>query len=664
MSTDIDRRIASLTAALEQANNTLRGKMDELSLVRRVGDAISHHSSIWTLSSELVDAIAATLNCKYALIYAGADADLLELQAVSSIFSGPEQFPLALREAPIVAHLERSGSPIQIADISESKSWPEAWPFPTSLLSWLCVPLLTRNHLRGILCLADDASGAFDERTLRTLMIVVPQISSAFTNIGLYNHLRESEAKFRTLVTRMQDVVYICNRAWNIVDANPAADALFGGPIVGRSLTELFASPNAASEFVESVRTMRAVQNFETHLLTAANQRIVALISCVSDGERYSGIIKDVTERTRLMEQITRAQKMESIGTLASGVAHDFNNILAIILPNAELIQAEVQTGSPASQYAETIIDASRRAAQLTKQLLSLSRTDPAVFRSIDLNEAIRAAAKLLGETLNRNIKLEFDLATEAANIKADETQIQQVLLNLAINARDAMPEGGVLKFTTRVEPSSIIVQVADTGIGMDAQTLTKIFDPFFTTKDKSKGTGLGLSIVYRLVKQTGGTIDVKSEAGAGTEFTLRFPPSGEIRQRSPKGAAKPTMGTEKILIVDDEPEILKLLETSLADLGYTVVCARNGIEAVEEARGEVKLIILDLIMPDMDGVAALRSIRQKMPRVKILVTSGCTSPEKTPLLEALGIQGFLQKPFDLVKLASTVRDVLDGVAV
>src|SRR2546425_225572 len=664
MPNDIDRRIAFLASAVEQANNTIRAKMDELSLVRRVGDALSHHTSIWSLSSELVDAIAETVNCKYALMYAGSDASPFELQAVSSIFSGAEEFPQTLGRTQIVRYLEQGGSPILIPNITQNPIWYEEWPFPKPLTSWLCVPLLTRNHLRGVLCLADDALAAFDEKTLRTLMVVVPQISSAFSNIGLYNHLRESETKYRTLVTGMQDVVYICDRNWLILDANPAADALFGGSIIGKTLTELFLSANTASQFVEAVRISRTVQNFETEMRTNSSGRIVTLLSCVSDGGRYSGIIKDMTERIHLMDQITRAQKMESIGTLASGVAHDFNNILGIILPNAELIKMRTEPGSAATRFADIIINASKRAAQLTRQLLSLSRKDPITWRIVSLNEAIRTTGKLLSETLDRNIRLEFDLSTESTNIKADETQVEQVVLNLAINARDAMPEGGVLRFTTSLVGDRVTVRVADSGTGIDREILPKIFDPFFTTKEKSKGTGLGLSVVYGIVKQIGGTIDVKSEVGAGTEFLLTFPSSQEARKKAVHQSPTPGGGSEKILIADDEPEMLNLLETALKDLGYCVMSARNGIEAVQFATDDIRLIILDMIMPEMDGVAALRAIRQKTPDVKVLIASGYTSPEKTPLLETLGIDGFVQKPFELVKLAATVRDVLDGVAV
>jgi two-component system cell cycle sensor histidine kinase/response regulator CckA len=191
---------------------------------------------------------------------------------------------------------------------------------------------------------------------------------------------------------------------------------------------------------------------------------------------------------------------------------------------------------------------------------------------------------------------------------------------------------------------------------------MPRIFDPFFTTKDKAKGTGLGLSVVYGIVKQAGGTIDVKSEIGVGTEFTLTFPSSNESERKAVRRPARLTTGSEKILIADDEPEILKLLESSLTDLGYTVVTARNGREAVEQIETEVKLVILDMIMPEMDGLTALKRIREKMPQVKVIVMSGYTSPEKTPVLETLGVQAFMQKPFEIARMAAVVRDVLDGI--
>jgi signal transduction histidine kinase/CheY-like chemotaxis protein len=664
MPNDVERRIAFLASALDEANNNMRSKMDELSMVRRVGDAISQHTSIWSLSSELVNAIAETIACKYALIYSGSGSRPFDLQAVSNIYAGDAQFRSTIDDTRLVRYIEENNSPILVEDLGSNPAWSAGWPFPKTLPSWLCVPLLARTQVRGVLCLADDAPRAFDEKTLRTLMVVVPQISSAFANIGLYNHLRESEMKYRTLVARIQDLVYICDKNWQIVDANPAAEAMFGGNIVGRTLTELFTKPNTACEFVEAVRISGSVQNFETELLNAAHEKIVTLLSCVADGDRYSGIIKDVTERTHLVEQVMRAQKMESIGTLASGVAHDFNNILGIILPNAELIKRRTEPDHPVRKFADIIINASKRAGQLTRQLLSLARKDAVALRIVSLNDAVRATGKLLSETLDRKIRLEFDLSQEATTIKADETQVEQVLLNLAINARDAMPEGGTLKFATRSENGKVTVRVTDTGTGIDPENLPKIFDPFFTTKEKTKGTGLGLSVVYAIVKQMGGSIDVRSELEIGTEFIITFPASKERRRNAAKKERRSVGGSEKILVVDDEPEMLNLLTTALKDLGYTVVCANNGVQAVEQANDDIKLIILDMIMPEMDGLTALRFIRQRTPDVKVLISSGYTSPEKAPMLERIGVEGFVQKPFELEKLAATVRDVLDGVAV
>src|SRR6266436_3560522 len=566
-----ERRIASLASALDKANTNMRSKMDELSMVRRVGDAISQHTSIWSLSSELVNAIAETVACKYALIYAGSGSRPFDLQAVSNIYSGVEQFRSNIDGTRLVRYLEENNSPVHVEDLSGNATWSPGWPFPKTLASWLSVPLLARTQVRGVLCLADDAPGAFDEKTVRTLMIVVPQISCAFANIGLYNHLRESELKYRTLVARIQDVA----------------------------------------------------------------------------------------ERTHLVEHIARAQKMESIGTLASGVAHDFNNILGIILPNAELIKLRTEAGHPALKFADVIVKAAKRAGQLTRQLLSLSRKDAVTRRVVNLNEAVRTTGKLLSETLDRKIRLEFDLTPENTNIKADETQLGQVLLNLAINARDAMPEGGTLRFTSRTEDDKVTVRVTDTGTGIDPENLSRIFDPFFTTKEKTKGTGLGLSVVYGIVKQTGGTIDVKSELDLGTEFIITFPASSEPRKDTAQKETRRAGGAEKIMVVDDEPEMLNLLETAMKDLGYTVVCAKNGMEAVEQAAEDIKLVILDMIMPEMDGMTALRFIRQKTPDVKVLISSGYTSPEKVPMLERIGIEGFVQKPYELGKLASIVRDVL-----
>jgi two-component system, cell cycle sensor histidine kinase and response regulator CckA len=661
MQTDADRRLALLSSALEQANATVRDRMDELSLVRRVGEAVGNHTSAWTLCSELVDAIARTINCKYTLIYTCGDFTGFRFQAVSSLFPRLEKFPQRLSGCPLSRRLEQARPPLFIPELNGCSEWLAGWPFPPNLASWLFVPLLARNDLRGVLCLADDRPKSFDEQTLRTLMMVVPQIASALANIGLCHHLRESELKYRTLVEAMQDVVYMCDANWRILETNPAATLLFGEAVVGRSLAALFASPEAAGEFQEAVNRLNQLQNFEAAVLGARQEHRVALLSCVKEAGRYSGIIKDITERCRFLEQVAHVQKMESIGTLASGVAHDFNNILAIILPHAELIQARLQPASPEHRFTEVILNATRRAALVTRQLLSLARKDPGLRKPVNFNEVIRTTGKLLEETFERRIRLEFDLDPNPPHIKADETQMEQVLVNLAINARDAMPEGGVLAFSTRHVHGAVRVEVADTGTGVDPAILPRIFDPFFTTKDPSKGTGLGLSMVYGIVKETGGNIEVQSEPGKGTRFILTFPAIPEPASHSDAPEAQPDRGCERILIVDDEPELLEMLEMILGDLGYSVLSASNGQEALKALNEDVQLVILDMLMPVMDGITALREMRLRAPGVKVLIASGYTAPEKMALLTHMGVDGFVHKPFKISKLAAMVRGILDG---
>jgi two-component system, cell cycle sensor histidine kinase and response regulator CckA len=660
--TETDRSIAVLNQALEQANATLRERVDELSLVRRVGDAVGNHTSALELCHELGDAITQTLDCSYALIYT-ADGSGFHLQAASSGFGQLEEFPQNLSDSLMLSrHLKEVQTPLFIAD-GDSSEWLLETPFPRSLATWLFFPLLARNEVRGVLCLADNPPSGFDEKTVRTLMMVVPQIASALANIELCHHLRESELKYRTLLEEMQDVVYICDSSWRIIETNPAATLLFGESVLGSSMATLFACPQAAEEFKETVNQLDQIQNFEAVLLNSQRQRRVALLSCVKERGCYSGIIKDITEWSRLFEQIAHSQRMEAIGTLASGVAHDFNNILAIIMPYAQLIQDRMEPSSPEHQFAGVIMNASQRAAMVARQLLSLARKDPGARIAIDLNEVVRATGKLIDETFERRVELQFELDPDLPLIKADESQIHQTLLNLAINARDAMPEGGVLTFSTRCAEGQARVAIADTGIGIDPSIRPRIFDPFFTTKDDSKGTGLGLSMVYGFVKEAGGTIDVESEPGKGSRFTLSFPAALDSARSSPASEAQPPEGSECVLVVDDEPELLRLLGFVMRQLGYTIICASNGQEALEAISNDVQVVILDMHMPVMNGLSALRQIRMQAPGVKVIISSGYTSSEEMEMLTQIGIDGFIQKPFEVGKLAETIRMVCGPAA-
>ncbi len=661
MQNEKDYNLDYLASALEEATTTIRTRMDELSLVRRIGDAISTRTSTQGLCVELVNALAETVNCRYIAAYSGSLAEPFELQAVSSVFSFPDKFPPTLAGSRIAQAIAKDKGPVQIDDIATS-NWKEGWPFSKELVAFLVVPLVEGRHLRGVLCLADDKPKAFNEGVLRTTMIVLPQIASSIAKIDLYDDARASALKYRNLVESMQEIVFICDLNWQVLDVNDAGERLLGESLQGKHLTKFFGSATTAREFTMAVESQPAVQDFEADLVTCEGERLNTLISCRATGGRYSGVIKDITERAHLMEQIIRAQKMESVGTLAAGVAHDFNNILGIILPNAELIRMKSARDPAISRFSDVIISASKRATILTRQLLALGRKDTRQLHQINLNDAIGTTCRLFEQTIGKKIRVELDFVSNPASIRADDSQLEQILLNLAINARDAMPEGGLLRFHTHIDGHQVVLRVKDSGTGIAPDLQGKIFDPFFTTKDKSKGTGLGLSVVYNLVKQLNGTIDVTSKLGAGTEFTLTFPACGRQAVRDlPDG--KPVGGTERILIVEDEPEMLDLMETALKSIGYQVITARNGREAVDAVSEDIHLVITDMMMPVMDGFTAIRMIRQKLPHMKILVTSGYTTPENLPTLQRMGVEGFVQKPFEFSAFADTIRDVLDGVA-
>ena len=660
---DPESKLEYLAGALDEANSTICARMDELSLARRVGDAISAFTTVPELCKELVTAIAETITCTHAVIYSGLAGSPFHLQAISEVFGPGFSFPESITDSRIARMIVNYQTPIRIDNAASGLSNHKDWPFPADLHSWLFVPLVEGGNLRGVLCLTDDRPNAFSEETERTMLIVVPQIANALAKISLYEGIRSSEVKYRTLVESMQDVVFICDRDWKIENVNAAGSVVFGKSISGRTLPELFYSPLAAQRFIDTLESNRMIQNFEAEMKSELPNRPTVLLSCVRQGDGYAGVIKDVTERARLVEQVVRAQKMESVGTLAAGVAHDFNNILGIILPNAELIKLRAPSDASITRFADVIINASKRANQITKQLLSLARKEPRQQRTINLNDSIRTSCGLFEQTIGKRIAVELDFESDPMSIRADESQVDQILLNLAINARDAMPSGGSLCFHTSTDGKCVYLRITDSGTGIRKDVLPYIFDPFFTTKDKSKGTGLGLSIVYSLMKQFGGAIDVRSEMGKGTEFLLTFPAQFEgVVHREPN-VIDANGGNERILIVDDEPEMRNLLETALKGIGYDVVSATNGMEAVEAVTDTFDLVIMDMVMPVMDGLTAAHAIREKFPEMKILVASGYTTPEHVPTLRKLNVEGFVQKPFELHKLANLIRDVLDGVA-
>lgn len=389
---------------------------------------------------------------------------------------------------------------------------------------------------------------------------------------------------------------------------------------------------------------------------------------------------EDITERKRLEEQLRQSQKMESLGTLAGGIAHDFNNLLAIIDGFADLAAVRVSADPESSRYLSEVQAASQRASGLVRRILTFSRKAEVSFRPVSVNRLILELGRLFSETFPRTIVFEYRLDETLPTLSADQNQLQQILLNLCVNARDAMREGGRITLVTgrrsgeRLvqlggEPTKeyMMIRVADTGCGMPESVRSRIFEPFFTTKHDSGGTGLGLSVVYGAVVHHRGVIDVESREGAGTTFSVFLPMTGRESADSTAetgGVAEIPTGTESVLVVEDELALRTLLRVSLEAKGYRVRTVADGGEALElllGAPGRIDAVVLDLNLPRVSGVEVYPTIRRLVPDAAVLVLSGNVSAEARAELESSGQPVFLSKPCRLGELGRQLRRALDG---
>ncbi len=521
--------------------------------------------------------------------------------------------------------------------------------------------------------------------------------------------LRESEERYRNFVAQSSEGIYRMEHdppipchlsideqlAWGykygyMAECNDAMARMYGRPsaqeLVGRPLSEFLVLHHPVTrQFMERfIRGGYRISDQESIELDAQGQKRIfrnMMVGTIVDGHwvRTWGITRDVTERLHLEEQLRNAQQLEAIGRLAGGIAHDFNNILSIIMGHAELLLA---TGVDERSRIglEQVRRAAERAASLTQQLLAFSRKQVLQPKVLDLNDTVADVQKMLSRVIGEDIELIARLHPSLMAVKADPGQVEQVLMNLAVNARDAMPQGGKLAMeTSNVEIHAdeardldlaagryVMLRVTDTGNGMDAVTLAHIFEPFFTTKPMGKGTGLGLSTVYGIVKQSGGGIQVESDPGRGTAFRIYLPATDDssIKQGDRMTNSHVVGGSETILIAEDEPDLRELTRIFLESFGYKVLeagSAEQAIRTVEEFDAPIHLLLTDVIMPGLSGPQLAESILRKDPRTKIVYMTGYTDDMvvQHKVLEP-GVQ-LLQKPFSRAELAAKVRATLDG---
>jgi two-component system cell cycle sensor histidine kinase/response regulator CckA len=506
--------------------------------------------------------------------------------------------------------------------------------------------------------------------------------------------LRRSEASFRSLVEGAPYGIYRATPAGQFLQVNPALQRMLGYESAHELLkadlaTQIFRESADCQRMNESLSKSREMKDIELEWKRRDGEPITVRCSGqrVEDkegGPEYFEIFaEDVTERRVLERQLRMAQKMEAIGRLSGGIAHDFNNLLGVIIGYSGVLKKSLDPSKPAYEHATEIEKAGRRAASLTRQLLAFSRQQVLTPSVLNLNSLVSDMEKMLPRLLGEDIIVSLSLDTHLGDIKADESQVEQVIMNLAVNARDAMPDGGKLKIQTanaeldqvytRDHPGSkaghyVMLAITDTGIGMDAETLTHIFEPFFTTKDIGKGTGLGLATVYGVVKQSNGYTWVESAPGKGSTFQIYLPRHLDTEQVSPveskAGPRVRAQGSETILLVEDADALRKLAQTFLETNGFRVLSASNGEEALEVAAhhiGTFDLLLTDVIMPGMNGRLLAEQLSLRQPGMRVLFMSGYTDS----FIAGHGVlkQGvsLLHKPFTEEVLVEKVREVLDG---
>jgi two-component system, cell cycle sensor histidine kinase and response regulator CckA len=504
--------------------------------------------------------------------------------------------------------------------------------------------------------------------------------------------LRRSEERFSYLIQNLSDVITVVAVDGTMLYHSPSLTRVTGyqpSELLGQSLRD-FVHPDDAGSVQSALERLTVAPGTATPPEFRFRHRdghwiwLEAVGNNLLNDAAVGGIVvtsRDVTGRRVLEEQVRQSQKMEAVGRLAGGIAHDFNNLLMVIRGYGEIALHQLQERPQVRQSVETIVHTTESAAKLTRQLLSFSRRHVFSPQVVNLNRMLEEVSKMLGGVLGEEIELSVKLSSDLGSVNVDPGQIEQVIMNLAVNARDAMPQGGKLRLRTEnvdvdgnragrppVPPPGryVMLAVSDTGVGMDAETKSRIFEPFFTTKSKDEGSGLGLSVVYNIVKESGGHLWVQSEPGRGATFQVFLPridAAASVRPLEVTEAGRG--GTETILVAEDQPELRWMICQYLQDLGYSVLEAKDGTEAVELAeqyKGTIDVFLSDVVMPRMRGPEAAARLFSKRPEIKVIFMSGYTEggfasdrEEEQGRMAAL-----LQKPFKLDRLASRIREVLE----
>jgi PAS domain S-box-containing protein len=685
--------VALENARLYQEAQQRRREAEELA---RTARRLTEHLEVCAVSERIVESVLPIFRATVALLWQlRPGSDLLCVAAAGGVPAQLKPGSVLPKGVGIAGRAAIEGRPVWTPDILAEPTVALTEDLRQSLIAGgyhavLAVPLTVKGQMIGALTIADAAVRSFSAAEVILLQTFADQAALALENARLFEDARAARDFLQSIAENSVDGIVTTDRRGHITYFSPGAEAIFGyrrDEVFGRPIADLYRFGDTEARSIMHRLGEGPLRDYETAIRAKDGRwvEVNAALSLLRDTAGAIvgtlGVIQDISERKRLEQNLRQAQKMEAVGRLAGGIAHDFNNLLTVITGRSALLLERLSSGDPVRRDIELFQKTGERAAGLTGQLLAFSRRQMLQPSVLDLNAVVMGLSTMLRRLIAEDIDLVTVLGPQVGPIRADPGQLEQVIVNLALNARDSMPHGGRLTIQTAnadvddvyarqtlgVGPGAYAtLSVTDTGIGMDAETRSHIFEPFFTTKGPGEGTGLGLATVYGIVKQSEGSISVASEPGRGTTFTIYLPRVDQVTEapetlRVPSASAA---GGETVLLVEDEGDVRELVREILEAHHYTVLEARDpgaALRIAERHGGPIHLLLTDVVMPQMSGRRLAEQLGPLRPEMKVVYISGYT--DDTILRHGLAdsaVSILVPKPFTPDGLIAKVREVLE----
>jgi len=689
---DLEEKVRARTADLAKAEERYRKQAQQQAAVAALGRRALEGVDLQKLLDDGTRVVVQTLDADLAFLVgtAGEGRSLLIGTGTGWSTGAPGHKTLERDLNSLAGFTLRAGKPVTVEDLNtETRFTVSQLLREHGAVAGVAVPVGAPGKQFGVLGAFDRELRRYSDDELYFLESVAGVLGAAVEQHRARKALRQSEERFRRVVEASPTGIVATDHAGSIVLVNQATEKMFGyarDELLNRSIEILVPEAFRAKHFVEreAFGADRNARRVGVGREVAGRRKdggtLIAEVGLIhfesEQGPLMLATIVDVTERRHLEDRLRSSEKMEALGRVAGGIAHDFNNVLAAIMVVGEVAQKQTAADHPVQGHLKEIQKAARQAAELTRRMLAFSRNQVMHPRALDLNKVIEGTRKMLERLIGEDVQLIVRLGATQSTVVTDPTQIEQVLVNLAVNARDAMPHGGTLTFETSnvvldeeyvrahggKEGSYVMLSVADTGVGMDEATQSHIFEPFFTTKPEGKGTGFGLATVYGIVRQSGGFIWVYSEPGQGATFKVYLPWVEQIREQESETAgspeSEPRAGAATILMVEDQESLRRIMQGALERQGYAVLSAPDGITALDLVRrhhGPIDLLLTDVVMPGMNGRELAERVVAERAGTRVLYISGYSN-------NSVADRGLLSGEFDMLEKPFTATSLLQAV--